>query len=114
MTETQKPSKVARLREWWSRIVPIRVRAIIFTITVVTILSMSFQIQTAQLNAARQEEACQNLIQVRDDLREVLLYMIDLNDFFPDNEAAKRYTVNRTEFLNSQYPALDEVAANCP
>lgn len=115
---TREVFELDRIAKWWNRQVVVRIKALIYTATVITILTVSFQVQNYQLNAARiqdvedrQDQVCTTRIQSRKDLREILFYVVDLSDVLPDNQAAVMYTKNRKQFINNTYPELTK--ADC-
>lgn len=95
-----------RFKTWMNAIIDVKRKALAYTLFVLVLLTVAFQVQTTQLNDARVRDACTTRINTRDDLRDVLLQVVDISDVLPDNEAAEFYTLNRTQYINVKYPAI--------
>ncbi len=107
------------LREWWNRIVPLRIKYLVTVAACVVVLVAAFQWQTSKLSEIRQADfkrsqttQCYSRVESRDDLRAILFYVVDLTDIIPDSEAATLYTLNRTTFINHNYPALSDATCD--
>lgn len=111
-------SRVERFRRWWDREVKVRVKALVYTAAVLVFLVVGNQVQNYQLNSQRiqdisdrQDQVCQTRITTRNDLRSVLLHVVDLSDVLPGNNDAEAYTQNRIDYINLKYPPI--TTANC-
>lgn len=116
---------VRPLREWWNRVVPLRVKYLVITSVCVLILVGAFQYQTSRLASdraadlkANQTTQCVSRVDSRNDLRDILFRIVDLSDLFdpatitPQGQAfVDNYKNNRIVYINDKYPALD--GAHC-
>lgn len=88
-------------KEWWNKRVPLRVKGIAYTLFVSAIIILGGQYQIAHVNAANLNAVCETRADGREDLREALYAIVDLNDVFPDSEAIDTYTSTRTKIIDA-------------
>jgi hypothetical protein len=103
------------LRQWWNTIVDVKVKAIIITGLVVGFTLAGFQFQLNAQTTARINAICDQRVQSRQDLHDVLYEIVDLSDVLPGVPEAEEYTRNRRLFIDTNYN-VDAVkhTSECP
>lgn len=108
-------TKTNRLRVWLNHVVDVKRKFLIQLAVLTLLLIVSFQFQTAQISNARVEdveasahEACVTRVETRLTIRDILFYVVDLEDVLPDNPDAQAYTTKRVDYVNSRYPELNK------
>lgn len=93
-----------KIREWWNQEILVQVKHMFTAIAFVLFTLTGFWYQDTHTDRAQ----CLTRVQIRGDLRSVLFKIIDLSDVLPGDQGAEAYRLNRTNFINEKYPALDE------
>lgn len=111
-SDASKRSLWRRVRDWMEKVIDVKVKAVLLTGFLATFTVVAFQYQVSAINADRFADGCEAKVNARDDLRDVLFHVVDLSDVLPGSEAAQAFTLNRIEYINEKYPALD-AAVDC-
>ncbi len=95
-----------RFRLWMEKVIDVKVKAVLLTGALATFTVVAFQYQVSSLSKDRFESVCDTRVLAREDLRAVLLYVVDLSDMFPDDHIAEEYTASRVSYIEERYPSL--------
>lgn len=106
--QVRTPDRRWRLKRWFF-LTPFTVNrakvCVAVAAGVLTIASFNHQVASQATESRRNQ--CIARVDSRSDLRSVLLYVVDLSDVLPLSSYASNYTMRRTDYINSAFPALN-------